>query len=98
MGTRIYRSGILGSVEVDQSSLDFWCNLCQFPIQLKKCQDRVLIQMCWDHSESKAGKWHQQRECPFIHKGQRCRCNDFRSIAEAFKATGLEYKVPVPEK
>lgn len=91
MGTGIYREGILGKKEVPQRDIDFWCALCQFPIGKEKCTEKVDIQRCWNEIGSVAGVWHRLHECPFTHKGQKCRCNDFKNMKEAFAAVGLKY-------
>jgi len=87
--------------EVKQEHIDAWCRECRFSFDLEKCQDKVLIQKCWFEVQSIASTlqvdseahiWHLQHECPFIHNGERCHCNDFKTIKEAFKAAGLEYK------
>ena len=93
MSTGIYKRNILGELEeIAQEHINYWCQLCQFPLGLERCRDKALIQKCWDESRSVASKWHIQHECPFIHKGQTCRCNDFKTIEDAFRAAGLEYK------
>ena len=89
----IFQDNIFGErIEIEQSSIDFWCEQCQFSYDSERCKEKSLIQECWDESESIGGKWHLQHECPFVHKGEVCRCNDFKNIKEAFKAAGLEYK------
>ena len=100
MTTGVYRDNPLGiQEEVPQKDIDFWCNLCQFPTFIAnetgltyKCTEPWQIQRCWDKTGAIAGEWHKQHECPFIHLNQPCRCNDFKSIEEAFKAVGLEYR------
>ena len=94
MSTGIYRQGIIGREEVEQGHIDFWCELCQFPLIGGKqgCKgDKSAIQQCWDGANAVGGEWHKQHECPFIHLSQPCRCNDFEDIKEAFKAAGLNY-------
>lgn len=91
MATGIYRDDIInGLEEIPQKDIDFWCGLCQFSLESPECS-KESIQICWDKVGASAGEWHRQHECPFIHLGQSCRCNDFEGIQEAFKATGLEY-------
>ena len=102
MSTGIYRESPIGEQEeVEQEYIDYWCKLCQFPYEEEeiggswvkvKCRSKELIQQCWDDSEAIAHKWHIRHECPFVHKGESCRCNDFKNIEEAFKVAGLEYK------
>ena len=102
MGTGIYHRNLLGELEeVDQGYIDFWCGQCQFPYGLEKCRDKKLIQRCWYElyaiaitlqAPSEAHVWHLQHECPFIHKGERCHCNDYKTIEEAFTAAGIEYR------
>jgi len=93
VSTGIFRRNVVGELEeVKQKHIDFWCKTCQFPYGEGKCQDKALIQKCWDASGSVAHNWHLQHECPFAHQGQTCRCNDFKTIEDAFLAAGLEYK------
>lgn len=92
MSTGIYKEGVLGNQEeVSQEHIDFWCGLCQFPLGLGKCTKQQHIQQCWDGTNTIAGEWHKQHECPFLHQSQPCHCNDFKTMEEAFKAVGLEY-------
>lgn len=79
-------------VPVEPEHVKAWCKECQFPYTEGGCKTRGDIQKCWDVSEAIAGKWHLQHECPFVHKGEKCRCNDYRTIKAAFKAAGIEYK------
>ena len=83
--------------EVEQKHINAWCDHCQFPYQEPWCLIPN-IQRCWNESygiavtlaEGKQGHiWHLQHECPFVHKGEACRCNDFREIEEAFQAAGV---------
>ncbi len=78
---------------VPQKDIDFWCDLCQFPTFATtgqtKCTESRQIQRCWDADNAIAGEWHKRHECPFIHQGQKCRCNDYASIQKAFEAVGL---------
>ncbi len=93
MSTGIFRRNPIGQLEeIPQEQLDFWCQLCQFPLVEGKCKDKASIQKCWDMGQAIAGMWHIQHECPFRHKVERCRCNDFKTIQEAFRSAGLEYK------
>jgi len=92
MSSGVFRRNILGELEeIPQDQIDYWCKLCQFPLVEGKCKDKALIQQCWDEGGAVAGKWHLQHDCPFVHKGQPCRCNDFKSIKNAFRAAGLTY-------
>ena len=91
----IIKRNIFGEVEViKQTDIDFWCGLCQFPPRNLdgKCSKELELQNCWTWSGAEGGKWHKQHECPFTHKGEPCRCNNFKTIEEAFKAAGLEYR------
>lgn len=103
LGTGIYKVNVLGQrVEVPQKHIDAWCNLCQFPLESPVCS-KESIQICWDKSGAIAGEWHKQHECPFLHKGiqqklgyiagkpEPCRCDEFFTIEEAFRATGIPY-------
>ena len=91
--TGVFKHSIFGGLEeILQENIDYWCSLCQFPLAEEMCKDKALIQQCWDESQAIAGKWHIQRECPFAHKGQECRCNDFKDIEDAFRFVGQEYK------
>ncbi len=93
MSTGIFKHNAFGQLEeVPQEDIEFWCSECQFPYGSKRCQEKRLIQKCWDKSEAIASKWHLQHECPFVHKGEKCHCNNFKTIEKAFKAAGLEYK------
>lgn len=102
MSTGIFKWNMLGQLEeVEQKYIDHWCGQCQFPYGEGKCQTKELIQRCWfEHQamaatlnvESEAHVWHLQHECPFIHKGLACRCNDFKTVEQAFAALGMEYK------
>mgnify|MGYP001558695110 CR=1 FL=1 len=93
MATGIFRTNVIGELEeLPQEHIDYWCHLCQFPLAEGRCKDKALIQKCWDGTGSVAGRWHFQHECPFIPQGQRCKCNDFETIEEAFRAAGLDYK------
>ncbi len=93
MSTGIFMRNMIGELEeIPREYIDYWCQLCQFPLAEGKCKDKALIQQCWDEGSSVAGKWHIQHECPFIQKRQTCSCNDFKTIEEAFRAAGLEYK------
>ena len=91
MVTAIFRNGIIGREEVPQKHIDFWCRECQFSLakDKKQCRSKSLIQKCWNGSNSNAGQWHRQHECPFIHQGKECRCNDYPTIAAAFTGAGL---------
>ncbi len=93
MSTGIFRTNPIGQLEeVPQKDIDFWCSQCQFPLRLGGCSTSELIQQCWDEGGAVAHKWHLQHECPFVHSGQSCRCNDFKNIRSAFRAAGLTYK------
>lgn len=102
--TEIFRRNVLGELEeVPQRDIDYWCGQCQFPYGLERCRDKALIQRCWLELQaiaatlkqpSEAYIWHLQHECPFVHKGERCRCNDFRAMLAAFEAAGLKYRPP----
>ena len=97
MVINIYRTNPIGKREVvPQQDIDFWCQECQFSLAKdhKRCRSKSLIQQCWIESksltgENSAGEWHRQHECPFIHQGQECRCNDYPTIGEAFGGAGL---------
>lgn len=91
MSTGIYREGILGLEEVPQKHIDAWCAECQFPIEKPKCQAKENIQRCWNEVGTIAHVWHLLHECPFAHLGQDCRCNDFKSVRDAFVSLGLTY-------
>ena len=93
----ITKYNVFGEVEViKQEHIDYWCGLCQFPLGAAgaKCSEEWQIQLCWRLTEAEGGKWHRQHECPFLNKEpkEECRCNDFTTIEEAFKAAGLEYR------
>lgn len=93
MVTRLDPTG--NKVEVKQKDIDYWCNQCQFPLVggNQGCMDNEkAIQQCWNDFTT-AGEWHKQHECPFIHRGLECRCNDFKTIKDAFKSLGIEYIV-----
>jgi hypothetical protein len=102
MSTGIFRRNPIGELEeVKQEHIDYWCNQCQFPYGAERCQDKNLIQRCWNEHqaiaetlnvESEAHIWHLQHECPFIHQGTQCRCNEFKTIEEAFQAAHIRYK------
>jgi len=89
----ITTSNPLGQREVvPQGSIDFWCKECQYSFAKdhKRCRSKALIQECWNkNGRSTANEWHRQHECPFIHQGQECRCNDYIDIASAFTGAGL---------
>ena len=88
----ITRTNSLGQREVvPQRDIDFWCRQCQFSFATdgKRCRSKTLIQRCWNNSTSNANEWHRQHECPFIHQGQECRCNDYPTIGAAFIGAGL---------
>jgi len=101
--TGIYKTNVFGErEEIPQEYIDAWCSICQFPLETPECS-KESIQMCWDESGAIAGEWHKQHECPFIHKGiqqklgyikghpEPCRCNEFPTIEDAFKAAGIGY-------
>ena len=93
MGTGIYHEIVPGfKEEVNQKYIEFWCNLCQFPLEFVKCQTRESIQRCWNQVGSVAGVWHLLHECPFARVGQKCHCNDFKTIEEAFSFAGPAYQ------
>lgn len=102
MTTGVFKHNMFQELEeVDQKAIDYWCQQCQFPYGESKCQSKELIQRCWFELHgiaqtldvgSEAHIWHLQHECPFVHQGERCRCNDFKTVEGAFQATGLEYK------
>lgn len=95
MGSGIYHEIVPGFVEeVNQSDIKFWCDQCQFPLDYVKCQTRESIQRCWNEIGSKAGAWHLIHECPFTHVNQPCRCNDFKTLQEAFASVDLVYQEP----
>ncbi len=90
MVIHIFRTNPLGEREVvPQRDMDFWCRECQFSFakDKKRCRSKTLIQRCWNVKN--AGEWHRQHECPFIHQGRECRCNDYIDIASAFAGAGL---------
>ena len=99
MVTNIFRTNPLGEREVvPQRDIDFWCRECQFSFakNKKRCRSKTLIQKCWNGIDNRrnsngamASEWHRQHECPFIHQGQECRCNDYATIGEAFVGAGL---------
>ena len=92
MATAIFQTNPVGQrEEVSQKYVDFWCRECQFSFAKdgKRCQSKALIQRCWNVSTATANEWHRQHECPFIHLGQECRCNDYPTIGEAFIGAGL---------
>jgi len=92
MVINIFRTNPLGQREiVPQSDIDLWCQECQFSFAKdgKQCRSKALIQKCWNISTATANEWHRQHECPFIHQGQECRCNDYPTIREAFIGAGL---------
>jgi len=101
MGTGIFKRNVIGEMEeVPQEHIDYWCSQCQFPYDEEeingvwvkvKCKSKEAIQRCWDDCGSIGALWHKQHECPFIHQGQHCRCNRFKTIEKAFKSAGLEY-------
>lgn len=100
--TGILRHNFWGDLEeVPQEDIDHWCQQCQFPYGEEKCREKDLIQRCWFELQAiaktlnlslEAHVWHLQHECPFIRKGEACRCNAFGTMEEAFQAAGLEYK------
>lgn len=93
MGTGIYHEVVPGIVEeILQKNIDYWCSLCQFPLDYVRCQTRESIQKCWNDIGSNAGAWHIFHECPFTHVGQQCHCNDFKTRQEAFASVGLVYR------
>lgn len=104
MSSSIFKRNVFGELEeVKPEHIRDWCEQCQFPYGdgRKKCQGRLLIQRCWYELQaiaitlkvgSEAHIWHLQHECPGIHTGLPCKCNDFKAIEEAFKAVGLEYR------
>jgi len=75
--------------EVSQKDIDYWCSSCQFPREDGKCKQTASIRACWSYAS--AGQWHLAHECPFVHIGQKCRCNDFKKRGDAFKECGLTY-------
>ena len=92
MVINIFRTNPLGQREVvPQRYINFWCRECQFSLATdgKRCSSKALIQQCWNTPTATANKWHRQHECPFIHQGQECRCNDYPTIGEAFIGAGL---------
>ena len=94
MSTGIFKNNIFGELEeIVQEHIDYWCKECQFPLAKKgKCKTKTLIQKCWTGHQAIAGEWHKQHECPSIHQRKECRCNDFKTIKDAFRAAGLEYE------
>lgn len=101
MSSGVIKRSFWGALEeVRQEDIDYCCQHCQFPYGEEKCQSKDLIQRCWFELQaiaktlnlnSEAYVWHLLHECPFIHKGEVCRCNAFETIEHAFKAAGLEY-------
>jgi len=92
MATRITKTDFMGgSVEVEQKHIDYWCNLCQYPDIEGKCKTKEQIQLCWDTTQAGGNRWHNKCECPFVHRGLECHCNDFKTIKDAFKSLGMEY-------
>ena len=93
MVINIFRTNALAQREaVSQSNIDYWCRECQYSFakDKKRCRSKALIQRCWNEtSKSTASEWHRQHECPFIHLGQECRCNDYPHISDAFMGAGL---------
>ena len=103
MSSGIFKHNVFGELEeVKQEHIDAWCEQCQFPYsEPRRCQGRDLKQRCWFELQgiastlnvgSEAHVWHLQHECPFVHQGQKCRCNDFKTVEEAFKALDLKYR------
>jgi len=93
MGTGIYRRTEVGQLEeIEQECIDGWCRRCQFYYGKEKCKDKILIQRCWDDCMVYPHRFHLQRECPFVHKGEPCRCGDFDTIEAAFEVVGLQYE------
>ena len=102
--TGIFRRNVWDRLELEQvkqEDIDHWCAQCQFPYGEGRCQSRDLIQRCWNelqgiaytlHVQSETHIWHLQHECPFVHQGLACQCNDFKSIEAAFGAAGLVYR------
>jgi len=98
----ISKRSVFGELEeVKQEYVDAWCAQCQFPYGRQKCQGRDLKQRCWFelqgiastlNIDSEAHVWHLQHECPYVHQGLPCKCNDFKTVEDAFKAVGLEYR------
>lgn len=102
MGTGIYHRNPIGELEeVKQEHIDYWCGICQYPYGPEKCRDRELIQRCWYELyaiammlkvNSEAHVWHLQHQCPFICKGEKCHCDDYKDIKQAFEAAGISYQ------
>lgn len=102
MSSGIFKRNIFGELEeVKPEHVRAWCEQCQFPYGDRRCQGRDLIQRCWFELQaiattlkidSEAHIWHLQHECPYIHRGLPCRCNDFKTVEGAFREAGLEYR------
>ena len=92
MGTGVYHEIIPGMPEeLTQPQIDYWCQMCQFPIEKGRCQTKELIQKCWNEVGSIAAVWHRLHECPSVHQNKPCHCNDFKNMKEAFAAAGIYY-------
>ena len=88
----ITRLDAIGNVvEVGAKHIKSWCDICQYPPGLAKCRTEEQIQLCWDTTQAMGGRWHKKCECPFLHRGLECHCNDFKNIKDAFKSLGIEY-------
>ena len=91
MVINIFSTNSFGEREIlSQDAIDYWCRECQFSLAKdeKRCRSKALIQRCWNERTT-ASEWHRQHECPFIHQGQECRCDDHCNIADAFIGAGL---------
>ena len=85
MTTKIYRDAFDGSRRNFRSThITYWCGHCYYPLTgtEERCKSPELLQQCWDMGLS-ANQWHLRHECPFVHQGLECRCNDFPSIEKA---------------
>jgi len=101
MRTGVFHMNFRGEVEeLRQEHIDQRCDSCQFPYGNERCAERELIQRCWNELQgismtifpkSESHVWHLQHECPYVHLGKKCACNDFKTIEEAFRYLGLPY-------
>lgn len=74
MGSGIY--SVAG--EVDQKNIDYWCAQCKYPTEGTRCTKKENIQECFDLPN--ANTWHRKHQCPFVHNGQECICNQVKHL------------------